>query len=342
MRDPGLFDLQSRLEQLREFGQALQRLNDFVDWEGFRARLETIRPANPKSNAGRKPYDVILMFKILILQSLYNLSDAQAEFQIKDRFTFMEFLGLTLADPVPDEKTIWLFREQLTRAGLIDPLFEDFQAVLDESGFIAQKGQIIDASIVSAPRQRNSREENQRIKAGEVPESWGDKPAKRRQKDTDARWTKKRNISYFGYKNHVSVDVKNKFVRRFVVTDASVHDSQVCESLLDGDNTNADVFGDSAYFTPTNQALLSAGDYRERMHRKGYRNRPLTESQKASNLNKSRLRARVEHVFGVQSQIAGRLLIRTIGLARAKMKIGLRNLAYNLNRFGLLMARASG
>src|SRR5690606_13531030 len=104
---------------------------------------------------GRKPYDVVAMFKILILQSLYNLSDHQIEFQVKDRLSFMNFLGLSLGDRVPDETTVWLFREQLKAAELIDPLFEQFEAFLNEAGFQAQKGQIIDASIVPAPKQRN-------------------------------------------------------------------------------------------------------------------------------------------------------------------------------------------
>lgn len=190
MREPGLFDLQMRMDQLNDFGNPLERLKECVDWEVFRSQLETIREKERKSPAGRKPYDVVLMFKILILQSLYNLSDPQTEFQIKDRLSFMAFLDLSLKDRVPDEKTIWLFREQLTEAELMEPLFDQFQAVLDQAGFAAQKGQIIDASIVPAPKQRNSREENQQIKDGQTPEDWDKYPSKKRQKDTDARWTR--------------------------------------------------------------------------------------------------------------------------------------------------------
>lgn len=339
MREPGLFDLQMRMDQLNDFGNPLVSLNTLVDWEVFRPQLETIREKERKSLAGRKPYDVVLMFKILILQSLYNLSDAQVEFQTKDRLSFMGFLGLSLGDRVPDEKTVWLFREQLTTAELIDPLFEQFQAVLDRAGFAARKGQIIDASIVPAPKQRNSREENQQIKAGRTPEDWDKKPAKKRQKDTDARWTKKRNKTYFGYKNHVNVDVKHKFVRRYDVTDAATHDSQVLDDVLDETNTSGDVYADSAYRSAEIHERLETNGYRDRIHEKGYRNRPLTERQKAANTKKSRIRARVEHVFGVQAQMAGQVIVRTIGLARAKVKIGLRNLAYNLNRYAVLSAQ---
>ena len=340
MREPGLFDLQMRMDQLNEFGNPLEQLAESVDWDVFRPRLETIRDKDRKSLAGRKPYDVVLMFKILILQSLYNLSDAQTEFQIKDRLSFMNFLGLSLGDRVPDEKTVWLFREQLTQAELMEPLFAQFQEVLEQAGFVARKGQIIDASIVPAPKQRNSKEENQQIKEGQTPADWEETPAKKRQKDTDARWTKKRNTNYYGYKNHVSVDVKYKFVRRYAVTDAATHDSQAMGDVLDETITNGDVYADSAYRSEETSEWLETNGYRDRIHEKAYRNRPLTKRQQAANQTKSRTRARVEHVFGVQAQMAGQVLVRTIGLVRAKVKIGLRNLAYNINRYTVLLGQA--
>jgi len=314
----------------------LEQLNSIIDWETFRPTLETIRSKERKSNAGRKPFDVVFMFKILVLQSLYNLSDAQLEFQITDRFSFMAFLGLHLNDRVPDEKTIWLFRDELTAAELMDPLFKRFDTTLSASGFAAEKGQIIDATIVSVPKQRNSREENQQLKEGETPESWDSKPNKKRQKETDARWTKKRNVSYYGYKNHVNVDAKHKFIRRFEVTSASVHDSQVVESLLDEKNSGDRVYADSAYTGEAIAKLLQEKGLQSYIHEKGYRNRPLTDSQKATNREKSKIRSRVEHVFGVQSQRAGSLLLRGIGIVRAKTRIGLRNLSYNLSRYALL------
>lgn len=340
MREPGLFDLQRRMDQLNECGNPLERLNEAVDWEIFRPQLETIREKERKSPAGRKPYDVVMMFKILILQSLYNLSDHQIEFQIKDRISFMNFLGLSLGDSVPDEKTVWLFREQVKTAELIDPLFEQFDAFLIEAGLAAQKGQIVDATIVPAPRQRNSREENQQIKEGRTPEDWEGHPAKKRQKDTDARWTKKHNKSYFGYKNHVSVDGKHKFVRRFAVTDAATHDSRVMGDVLDATNSSGDVYADPAYRSEETSDWLENNGYRDRIHQKGHRNRPLTKRQQAANHKKSRIRAKVEHVFGVQSQMAGQVVMRTTGLMRAKVKIGLRNLAYNLNRYAVILTHA--
>ena len=186
----GLFDIDNRLDYLTENGDMLPRLKDLVPWEKFRRDLEVIYDHERKSNAGRRPFDVVMMFKTLILQSLYNLSDDEMEYQIMDRLSFMRFLDMALDSRVPDAKTIWLFRSKLEEHKLIRKLFDKFNAFLAESGFVAKKGQIVDATIVRVPTQRNTRDENKAIKEGNPPvENWSD--AKKRQKDTDARWVQK-------------------------------------------------------------------------------------------------------------------------------------------------------
>ena len=333
----GLFDLEFRLEELDKGGDPLLKLNETMDWEIFRPALETIRDKARKSAAGRPAFDTVLMFKILVLQSLYNLGDDATEYQILDRLSFMRFLGLSLGDRVPDAKTIWLFREQLTRGELTQTLFARFDAHLNERGFVARKGQIIDASITAAPRQRNTREENATIKKGRTPEGWGENQHKQRQKDTHARWVKKNGVHHYGYKNHLCVDVQHKLIRHWAVTDAAVHDSQIFEELLDEDNTCRTVWADSAYGSAENLKKLRERGLRERVHRKGVRGRPLSARAKRGNRRRSKIRSRVEHVFGAQAMRAGVLVVRTIGIVRARCKIGLRNLAYNLDRFGHLV-----
>jgi len=328
----GFFDIQFRLDDLTKNGDPLVRLNERVNWEVFRSDLERIREKERKSAAGRKPFDVVLMFKILVLQSLYNLSDDAVEYQIRDRLSFMRFLGLGIGDRVPDAKTIWLFREQLGQAKLVKRLFKKFDRYLREQGFQARKGQIVDASIVSVPIQRNSREENRRIKEGEVPRDWSE--AKRRQKDTHARWSARTHKHAYGYKNHISIDARHKLIRDYAVTDAAVHDSRVFGDLLDETNTSRDVWADSAYRSEENRTELEQRGYREHLQRKGYRHKKLTDWERQGNRTRSRIRCRIEHVFGVQAQMAGTLLLRTIGKARAEVKIGLRNLAYNIHRLG--------
>ena len=341
MSQAGFFDFEQRLDQLNTHGNPLQTLEEAIDFEAFRPILKRVRQKRRKSNAGRKPYDVVLMFKMLVLQTLYGLSDEQLEYQVRDRISFMAFLGLAPGDDVPDEKTVWLFREQLTQRGLVEQLFKRFDADLAESGFAASKGSLVDASIVEVPRQRNTRQENAQIKNGERPASFDENPCKGRQKDTDARWVVKHRVRRFGYKNHVNVDVKHKLIRRYAVSDAATHDSQMIDDLLDEDNTNKDVYGDSAYRSNAiKQRLVSLG-YRDRIHHKGVRGRPLNERSKAANHRKSKVRVRVEHVFGRQSQFAchlGGTVLRCIGKARATAMIGLRNLTYNLDRYARLVA----
>ena len=334
MMQTGLFDWQTRFEQLDNGGDPLVKLNEVMNWEQFRRRLEKVRDKERKSLAGRKPFDVIQMFKILILQSLYNLSDDQMEFQIRDRLSFMRFLGLGIGDTVPDAKTVWLFREQLTEAKLIKKLFKQFDRFLRQNGFSAKKGQIVDASIVSAPKQRNTREENQSIKEGTVPDDWSQ--TKKRQKDTQARWIKKNGINRFGYKNHIDIDVKHKLIRDYEVTPASVHDSHVFEQLLDQHNSSQDVWADSAYgSTEKREGLIEKG-FRGHIQKKGCRYKKLSQRGMDANYKRAKVRSRVEHIFGIQAMRAGSLLIRTIGLVRAKAKVGLRNLAYNIDRYCLL------
>ena len=330
----GFFDIEYRLEQLSKCGDPLVKLKEIVPWTSFRNELSKIHDKERKSTAGRKPYDTVLMFKILILQSLYNLSDEAMEYQVRDRLSFMRFLNLAIEDSVPDARTIWLFREQLKELKLVKKLFADFDRYLAESGFEAKKGQIIDASIVAAPKQRNSRKENGQIKDGEIPEGWSHK--KRRHKDADANWVQKNGKNYFGYKNHVEVDVKHKFIRKYKVTPSSVHDSNVFEEILDKNNTSKDVFADSAYRSKESLKELETLGFREHLQRKGCKNKKLSNWEKQGNHTRSKIRSRVEHVFGIQAQKAKTLIVRTIGIVRADIKIGLRNLAYNMQRYSIL------
>jgi transposase, IS5 family len=241
---PGFFDHEDRLakleklEKLEKLGDPLPRLDSIVDWDAFRPLLKIIHHKQRKSNAGRKPHDVTLMFKMLVLQALYNLSDDQTEYQVRDRLSFQRFLGLSPEDTVPDAKTLWLFREQLVRHGLIEKLFGRFDEQLWQSGLMPKGGQIIDASLVNVPKNRNTRDENKQIKEGRTPDGWDDEPTMKRQKDEDARWTKKHGRSHYGYKNHINIDKEHKLIRRYAVTDASVHDSQVFDELLDEENSD--------------------------------------------------------------------------------------------------------
>lgn len=348
---PGFFDVDERLKDLSAKGDALERLNRIVDFELLRDDLARAVPRSDGSKGGRPPFDLVFMFKVLILQASHSLSDERTEFLIKDRLSFMRFLGLGLSDPVPDANTIWTFREALTRAEIagkpaIAVLFSAYEAALRQAGFLAMGGQIVDATVVAAPKQRNTEAEKADLKAGRVPDAWKAKPAKLAQKDRDARWTIKWSkakpaedgskridlaVPAFGYKNHVGIDRRHGLIRTWIATDAARHDGAQLPGLLSKANTAGDVWADTAYRSKANEAHLAGNGFRSRIHRKKPPGKPMARNVARANGEKSKVRAAIEHVFARQKGPMG-LVVRTIGLARARMKIGLANLAYNMNR----------
>ena len=333
MGQKGFWDFEERQQELINKNKTLKHLNDIIPWELFRAELETIHKKDRKSNAGRKPTDVILMFKLLILQQLYNISDEELEYQVKDRLSFMEFLNLGLEDPVPDATTVWLFRQHLKDHNKMEPLFEEFSNYLNQQGYQAQGGQIMDATLIPVPKQKITKQEKEDLKQGQIPEEWQNNPHKMAQKDIDAKWTKKNNQSHFGYKNHINIDVDYGFIRQYIITDASVHDSQALTRLLDDLNTGKGVWADSAYRSAGIEWLLSLLNWISHIHERPYRNRPLSEEQQEKNTERSKTRSHVEHVFGAWVMRLGGKALRSIGLGRAEVNLGLKNLTYNFMRF---------
>ncbi len=201
----------------------------------------------------------------------------------------------------------------MTKSGREKALFDLFYAHLTDEGLLAHSGQIVDAYFVECPKQRNSREDNQKIKEGEKVEGWS--KTKRSQKDVDATWTRKSDVRYFGYKNHICVDRKSKLIKNDEVTTASVHDSNVLAPLCD---TNEAVFDDSAYVGKS-----VPGGCRHHTVRRAFRNKPLTKTDKVINRHIAKVRCRVEHVFGfIETSMKGSSC-RAIEKARAKTNVTL-------------------
>ncbi len=357
----GFFDLDERLKDLSAKGDTLERLNGLVDFEMFRPDLARAVPRSDGAKGGRPPFDHVFMFKVLILQTSHSLSDERTEFLIKDRLSFMRFLGLGRADPVPDANTIWSFREALTRATLdgkpaIEVLFARFDAALRAAGSIAMSGQIVDATLVPAPRQRNTAAEKAEMEAGGIPAEWQARPAKLRHKDRDARWTVKFTkakpaqdgtvpavdlaIPVFGYQNHLGIDRGFGLIRTWKATDAAAYEGRVLrEGLLDKTNTAGAVWADTAYRSQANERFMAENGFVSRVHRKKPAGRPMPVRTARANGAKSKVRAGIEHVFAEQKSWMG-LFIRTVGLARARTKIGLANLVYNVKRLVFLERQA--
>lgn len=354
----GFFDVDERLRRLSDLGDQLEAYASAIDFEIFRSDLDQAVAYRSGKQGGRPPFDVVMMFKILVIQSQNNLSDERTEFLISDRLSFMRFLGLKLSDKVPDAKTIWKFRDRLTQSNAIDALFARFESALREAGYIAMSGQIIDSTLVAAPKQRNSAEEREAIKKGKkAPDIWPDAPSKARQKDTDARWTVQFSkarvrtdgspagpdiaIPTFGYKAHSAIDRYFRFIRRWDVTDASRHDGRMLRrGLLDSTNTGKGVWADSAYRSKANEGFMARHGFKSHVHYRKPKGKPMAKHIQRGNRTRSKYRAPIEHVYAVQKDMMD-LSIRTIGLARAKTKIGMANIAYNMRRLVQLGGRVT-
>ena len=277
------------------------------------------------------------MTRLLVLQQLFNLSDEQMEYQLLDRMSFQRFAGLKNSARVPDRNTIWTFRERLIQAKVEHLIFDEVQRQLQLNGFNAREGQIIDASIVRTPVQHNSTDEQAVVKQRAVPLQWT--PAQRRQKDVEARWTKKHGKSYFGYKLSVSVDRRHKLIRKLQVSDASEADTLHLDEVLDWSNSSRDLWADRGYHDTRRERCLKSLGWRVHIQRKGQAGKPIGERDKARNRRIASPRARVEHVFASLAQMGSKTL-RSIGLARARFGLTLKSAVYNLKRMSSLLEMA--
>jgi IS5 family transposase len=272
---PGFFDLSDRYEALSAAGDPLERLAAVVDFEVFRGPLVAALRRSVRGKGGRPPFDPVLMFKILVLQALYSLSDEATEFQIKDRLSFQRFLGLGLDGTVPDATTVWLFRERLVQAKAIDKLFARFDAALKDRGYLAMGGQIIDATVVPAPKQRNTEAEKAAIKEGdareleEAGEGSGKRTAMRAgaikyskakvKEGADPKAAKPVDLAIpmFGYKNHIGIDKAHGLIRTWDASAANAHDGARLPDLISKGNTGSGVWADTAYRSKKNEAFLA-------------------------------------------------------------------------------------
>jgi IS5 family transposase len=317
MRQAGLFGLSEHLKRLSAHGDPLEELGRIIDFEAFRPVLVSALAYGDGAKGGRPPYDPVAMLKVLVLAAQNNVADARMEYLIRDRLSWLRFLGFDLGAPTPDANTIRLFREKLTEAGALDAVFADFDRQLKERGYLAMGGEI-----------------------------WPDEPARAAQKDIDARWTLKFvkarpladgrpgidiAIPSFGYKSSVSICRTFGFIRKCKVTDAARFDEKMLRDVVTSDNTASDVWADTAYRSQANEAWLKRQSRVSRIHRRKPRGKPMPERTAHANAAKSKVRARVEHVFARQKDQMG-LFIRTIGIKRAEAKITLANLAYNMHR----------
>lgn len=339
-----------QLEKLTKMGDQLVKMKEKINWENFREMLEKALRKPEYSKGGRPPFDVILMFKIVMLQQWYNLSDENLEFQINDRLTFQRFLELECGEKVPDKNTIWDFKEALAKTEIERKLFDLFNTELEKLGIITNKGSIIDATFVTADKRHTTKKDDKSLKEGDCPHDLHEKCEARlenseikdaenvfNQMDFDARWAKKNNESFFGYKDHVKCDRESKIITDFTVTDASVHDVQELIDLVNKNDNTIDL--DAGYIGKDRIAKLleQYPNLELNICSRAYRNHPLTDEEKALNKTISSRRCRIEHIFGYMERFMGGLVLRCHGIKRAYRDICNKNLAYNLKRFVCLV-----
>ncbi len=356
-QQPGFWDVDHRLQELSAHGYPLEKLSATVDFEMFRADLIAALGGRDQAKGGRPGFDSVLKFRMLVLQTMHGLSLDQTEYLLRDRLSWMRFCGLGPGDKVPDANTLWDFREALIAANAFDALFERLNLAIIAAGYLPMSGQIVDATLVAAPRQRNTEDEKAQIRAGKTAdEIWPEKPARARQKDTDARWTVKFTkakpaengstpvdiaIPTFGYKSHISIDRRHGIIRRSIVSDAAAHDgAHLREGLINSHNTASPVWEDTVYRNQANENHLENCGKVSQGHRKKPRGKPMPKRTSQANARKSSVRARVEQVFAYQKGPMG-LMIRTTGLARAKAAITLANMGYNMRRWCWLDRRSA-
>jgi len=314
-------------------GDVLVKLNSVIDWESFRPRLEAAIPRKDRSSGGRPPYDVLLMFKCLVIKRLYNLSYDQTEIQINDRLTFMRFLGLSIGETVPDANTMWNFAEQLAGSDAYSDIFDMFNTALEQRGLITRNGSIVDATFIEAPKRKNTREQREALKRGETPEEWSDpaRPQLIRQRDTDATWTKKGSLAYFGYKASVKVDADSKLILDCNVNTACDSDLLAATGLVG--SSDRVVYADAAY-----PGMELPEGVENQISERAYRGRELTGEQKLNNHRKAKVRCRVEHVFAGIVRMVGGTTTRCKNAVRATLDIALMCLVYNMRRAFFLLA----
>ena len=322
-----IFAEEQRLNKISKLGDTLEKLNEIINWLVFIPILNAAIPREKSEKGGRPPYDSLLMFKVLVIKRLYNLSYDETEKQMNDRLSFMRFLNLDINDNIPDAKTIHLYETLLSDSEAGKKLFDLFFEEIDQKGYITRKGSIVDASFVEAPRRKNTKEQRESLKNGKIPEEWEDPehPQKLSQRDTDATWTKKGNNAYFGYKDNIKVDLDSKFIVDFNITVASENDAEAAKGIFTKDDNAA--YGDAAY-----PSLELPNGVENMINENPKRNRPLTEEQRKSNQQKSKKRCRVEHVFAGMEQMLGGMTIRCKNQKRAGFEISMLNLLYNMRR----------
>lgn len=336
---PSLFSTQrvkgfiDRLQNKKNTDEYL-RLHEIINFEAYRLEIETCVTKCTKTKQrqakGRPSFDPVFIFKALWLMHRIGMSKRQFHDAMLTDAVIQSALDIEYPDEVPSYQSLWLYDNYFAKTQLLKTLLDKQIQQLDDQGLLPERSdRVIDSTFYEVPRQHNKSEENRLIKVGQGQELWKENPNKRRHKDIDARWTKKRGINFFGYKGHISIDSENKFVVGCVVTSASVHDSQVITPLISQRDRGRRLYADAGYIGKAQEDAIIDSCMIPMICEKAFRNSPLTEQQKANNREKSKTRSRVEHAFGFIEGCMGKTKLHCVGIVRATHEILFDMLVYN-------------
>ncbi|MBI2771249.1 MAG: IS5 family transposase [Burkholderiales bacterium] len=331
-----MFAGQARHSKLAQYTRVLNRLNALVDWSGLaKAVNDATGREGERPKGGRPPYPTQVMLKIVVLQQLYgNVADEEMEYALLDRLSWQRFVGLEDARDLPDARTIWAFKQLIAQGGGTEALFDEVLRQLDAAGLKAKGGQLIDATLIDAPKAHLDKHEKADIEQGKTPGHWSAKVAAHR--DRDAHWSAKHGKWFYGYKAHINADQAHKLIRRIQVTPGNVGDTRLFEAMIDTDKERArrgkTVYADRGYDSQANRRLLKDSQLCDAIARNDDRQRYDQSDVHRRNARLSRTRARVEHVFGGWEKTMGKSL-RCVGLVRARAHITLQAVVYNWRRW---------
>jgi IS5 family transposase len=297
----------------------LERISGLIDWDALAAVLAPVEPkATGKGEAG---WPSLVLFKVQLLQRWYGLSDEAMEEALFDRLSFLRFCGLSLDDDVPDHTTIWRFRERLTKAGLMEPLFAELQRQLEGHGVLVKRGTLIDATIMQAAARRPRMNED-----------------KISPNDPDARFgtNNERRRYEFGYKAHIGMDAGSGLVRTQTLTPANVQEVSAAQGLIAGDE--GEVLADRGYDAHALHEYLAARGIGDGIMRRARTNRPLSPDEVARNHAIAPRRRPVEKVFGTLKRIYGLRRLPYFNRERNAVCLAFALIAYNLRRLDRIIA----
>ncbi len=332
-------ELAKILKRLGRLGTLVPRLFKSFDFEDYRSFISgRLYVEERRSNAGRPPFDCVMMLKILLLQRWHNLTPVEMETVLYSPDVW-QFLGIRSYAETPKTSTIWRYRERFAEAGILDGIVHRVTLGAHARGLDIMSGELAaDSTFFLVPVQRNSRDENKAIKGGQGGELWAECPAVRRHKDTEARWGSKHGTYVYGYKLHIIIDVRTKMVLGWSVTPGNVHDSKGLEPLLDPAFAGRDLYVDAGYVGM--EGLCAEYGIKAHICEKATGGHPLTHDQKVRNKLLSKIRCRVEHAFGFMEQSLHGKVVRTVGIGRAKANLAMCCFLWNMERLSVLDRKA--